>query len=136
MPQRRDPHFKTGHLCRFCGGLISWGTILRLIRTDPDTPGYMLLETACHTECLARVLRPGVALAFHRHWDGKAPMPDDDADVDGQPCARCGYAIAPPELVRLRVQKPVGPIKRPEFDEQTLPFHFDCLAAVSRTRFG
>jgi hypothetical protein len=171
MPRARDPHFKTGHLCRFCGGLISWGTILRLIRTDPDTPGYMLLETACHTECLARVLRPGVALAFHRHWDGKAPMPEDDADIflplDGgglgggdastgtvhdertpplplpiqgrgkiRPCARCGDAIAPPELVRLRVQKPVGPVKRPEFDEQTLPFHFECLAAVSRTRFG
>jgi hypothetical protein len=136
MPQRRDPHFKTGHLCRFCGGLVSLGTILRLIRTDPDTPGYMLLETACHTECLERRLRPGVALTFHRHWNGRAPMPDDDSDIDGKPCAMCGQAIAPPALVRLRVQKPVGPVKRPEFDEQTLPLHFDCLAAVSRTRFG
>jgi hypothetical protein len=48
----------------------------------------------------------------------------------------CGHAIAPEALVRLRVQKPVGPVKRPEFDEQTLPIHFDCLAAVSTSRFG
>jgi hypothetical protein len=136
MPRQRDPHFKTGHLCRFCGGLVSWGTILRLIRVDPDTPGYMVNESACHTECLARALRPGVALTFHRHWNGRAPMLDDDADVDGKPCAMCGREIAPAELVRLRVQKPAGPVKRPEFDEQTLPLHFECLAAVSRTRFG
>ena len=41
MPRRRDPNFKTGHLCRFCGELVPWGTILRLIRVDPDTPGFM-----------------------------------------------------------------------------------------------
>jgi hypothetical protein len=136
MPRRRDPNYTTGHLCRFCGELVPWGTILRLIRTDPDTPGYMLLETACHTACLEAVLRPGVELSFHRHWEGRAPMPDDSADVDGQPCATCGKDIAPDALVRLRVQKPVGPVKRPAFDEQTLPFHFECLAAVSQTRFG
>jgi hypothetical protein len=63
-------------------------------------------------------------------------MLDDDADVDGKPCAMCGREIAPAELVRLRVQKPVGPVKRPTFDEQTLPLHFECLAKVSNTRFG
>jgi len=136
MPRRRDPNFTTGHLCRFCGQLVAWGTILRLIRTDPDTPGYMLLETACHTECLRDHLRPGVELTFHRHWEGKAPLPDDSEDVDGKPCAMCGKAIAADQLVRLRVQKPVGPVKKPLFDEQTLPFHFDCLASVSQTRFG
>ena len=136
MPRRRDPNFTTGHLCRFCGELVPWGTILRLIRTDPDTPGYMLLETACHTECLRKVLRPGVELTFHRHWEGRVPYLDDSADVDGQPCAMCGEAIAPDALVRLRIQNPVGPVKRPLFDEQTLPFHFDCLASVSNTRFG
>jgi hypothetical protein len=136
MPRHRDPNFSTGHLCRFCGELVPWGTILRLIRTDPDTPGYMLLETACHTECLRKVLRPSVELTFHRHWEGLAPMLDDSADVYGQPCARCGKDIAPQVLVRLRVQKPVGPVKQPQFDEQTLPFHFDCLAAASQTRYG
>jgi len=136
MPRARDPHFKTGHLCRFCGGLVSWGTILRLIRTDPDTPGYMLLESACHTECLERLLRPGVELSFHRHWPGRAPLPDDREDWDGKPCAMCGLEIAPAALVRLRVQKPVGPVRKTNFDEQTLPLHFDCLAAVSNTRFG
>ena len=132
----RDPNFKTGHLCRFCGELVPWGTILRLIRTDPDTPGYMLLETACHTECLERLLRPGVELTLHRHWEGRAPLLDDRADWERKPCAMCGKEIAPDTLVRLRVQKPVGPVKQPLFDEQTLPFHFDCLAAVSKTRFG
>ena len=185
MPRRRDPNFKTGHLCRFCGELVPWGTILRLIRVDPDTPGYMLNESACHTKCLARHLRPEVPLTFHRHWNGRAPMLDDDGDVflpldgggqeevtsetrstssitppaagsdhlgDGprsgrsspsrgggrslRPCAMCGEDIAPADLVRLRVQKPVGPVKQPQFDEQTLPLHFECLAAVSNTRFG
>jgi hypothetical protein len=166
MPRRRDPQFTTGHLCRFCGKLVPWGTILRLIRVDPDTPGFMLSESACHTECLRAVLRPEVALTFHRHWNGKAPMPDDDADIflplspggrgsgegaspplspggrglgEGagsniRPCAMCAREIAAPTLVRLRVQRPAGPVKKPEFDEQTLPVHFECLAAVSTSR--
>jgi len=136
MPRRRDPNFTTGHLCRFCGELVPWGTILRLIRVDHDTPGFMLNESACHTECLQRVLREDVPLTFHRHWNGRAPMLDDDSDVDGKPCAMCGKAIAPASLVRLRVQKPAGPVKAPEFDEQTLPLHADCLATVSNTQFG
>jgi hypothetical protein len=136
MPRRRDPNFTTGHLCRFCGELVPWGTILRLIRVDPDTPGFMLNESACHTECLRRVLREDVPLTFHRHWGGRAPMLDDSEDIDGKPCAMCGKAIAPASLVRLRVQKPAGPVKAPEFDEQTLPLHANCLAAVSNTRFG
>jgi len=162
MPRRRNPNYTTGHLCRFCGELVPWGTILRIIRVDPDTPGYMLNETACHTGCLARQLRPGVELTFPRHWSGGAIYLDDDDDIfqplsprgrgrlaEGErgegaegverklrPCAMCGEEIAPPELVRLRIQKPVGPVKRPEFDEQSLPVHFECLARVSNTRFG
>jgi hypothetical protein len=157
MPRTRDPNFTTGHLCRFCGELIPWGTILRIIRTDPDTPGFMLNETAAHNECLRKVLRPEVALNFPRHWNGKAPMPDDDSDIflplDGggqegvpsasiggnqqiRPCAICARAIAPADLVRLRVQRPTGPVKAPQFDEQSLPVHFECLAAVRTTRFG
>lgn len=135
MP-RRDPAFTTGHLCRFCGELVPWGTILRLIRVDPDTPGFMLSESACHTDCLRKVLRAEVSLTFHRHWNGKMPLPDDDADIGGKPCAMCGKVIAPAELVRLRVQKPVGPVRQPTFDEQTLPIHFECLAKVSQGRFG
>ena len=136
MPRRRDPNLLTGYLCRFCGKRITWGTILRLLRVDPDTPGYMLNESYCHVGCMERQLRPGVELTFHRHWDGHVPYLDDSADVDGKPCAKCGKAIAPPDLVRLRAQKPVDPVKRPEFEEQTLPFHFECLASVSNTRFG
>jgi hypothetical protein len=136
MPRRRDPNFTTGHLCRFCGSQVPWGTILRLLRVDPGQPGFMQKESACHTECLRGVVRPEVELTFHRHWNGKAPLLDDDADIDGKPCARCGQAIAPADLVRLRVQKPVGPVKQPLFDEQTLPLHAECLASVSRTRFG
>jgi hypothetical protein len=81
-------------------------------------------------------LRPNVELTFNRHWNGKAPLLDDSADIDGKPCAMCGRDIAGTDLVRLRVQKPVGPVKQPLFDEQTLPLHFDCLAAVSNMRFG
>ena len=134
MPRTRDPNFVTGHLCRFCGELVPWGTILRLMRVDPDTPPYVLQESACHTECLERLLRPEVPLTLHRHWNGRAPMLDDSADIDGQPCAMCATPVAPADLVRLRVQKPAGPVKRPEFDEQTLPLHFECLAAVSTSR--
>ena len=61
-------------------------------------------------------------------------MLDDSADIDGKPCAICARDIAPPDLVRIRVQKPVGPVKRPQFDELSLPVHFDCLAAVSTSK--
>lgn len=134
MPRQRDPNFKTGYLCRFCGELVPWGTILRLIRVDPDTQPYELNESACHTECLRRVLRPGVALDFHRHWAGKSPLPDDRADIDNKPCAMCARPIAAADLVRIRVQKPVGPVKQPQFDEFSFPVHFECLAAVSTSR--
>jgi len=134
MPRRRDPNFKTGHLCRFCGELVPWGTILRLIRMDPDTPPYVVQESACHADCLAQVLHPDVPLTFHRHWNGKAPMLDDGEDVDDRPCAMCAKPIAPAVLVRLRVQRPTATVKAPEFDEQTLPVHFECLAAVSTSR--
>lgn len=135
MGRRRDPKFKTGHLCRFCGELVPWGTILRIIRVDPDTSGYVLQESACHTECLRRVVRPDIELTFHRRWESPSPLPDDSADIDGKPCAMCAKAIRPEELVRLRIQKPVGPVKRPLFDEQSLPVHFECLAKVSTSRF-
>ena len=134
MPRRRDPSFTTGHLCRFCGEIVPWGAILRLIRVDPDTPGFMLQESACHTDCLRGVLRADVPLTFHRHWNGKAPLPDDNADIDGKPCAMCGEAIPPAALVRLRVQRPTGTVKAPEFDEQTLPLHAECLAGVSNSQ--
>jgi hypothetical protein len=134
MPKRRDPNFLTGHLCRFCGEPVPWGRILRLIRVDPDTPPYMLQESACHTECLCGVLHSDVQLAFHRHWDRKTPLPDDSADIDNHPCAICAKDIAPADLVRLRTQRPAGTVKSPEFDEQTLPLHFDCLAAVSTSK--
>ena len=133
MARRRDPNFLTGHLCRFCGQPVPWGTILRLLRVDPGQPPYEQRESACHTECLLGLLRH-VPLPLHRHWNGKRPLLDDRADVDGQPCAMCARDIAPAELVRLRVQRPAGTVKAPEFDEQTLPLHFDCLAAVSTSR--
>ena len=105
--------------------------IIQLCRTllDGETPGY------------TPVVRGGGRmhvrmLCLGRHWNGKAPMLDDHPDIDGQPCAMCGKDIAPDLLVRLRVQKPAGPVKQPTFDEQTLPLHFDCLAVVSTTRFG
>jgi len=134
MPRRRDPNFTTGHLCRFCGELVPWGTILRVMRVDPDTPPYMLQESACHNECLRKVLRPEVQLDFHRHWESPAPFADDSEDIDGRPCAMCARDIAPADLVRLRVQKPVGPVKTPAFDEQSFPVHFECLAGVSTSR--
>ncbi|MET1112823.1 MAG: hypothetical protein ABWX67_14990 [Allosphingosinicella sp.] len=134
MPRRRDPNFTTGHLCRFCGALVPWGEILRLLRVDPDTPPYVRNESACHAGCLEARLRPGLALTFHRHWSGKAPMPDDDEDVAGRDCAFCALPVAPAALVRLRVQRPAGTVRAPEFDEQTLPLHAECLARVSTSR--
>ena len=134
MGRRRDPDMLTGHSCRFCGEPVSWGEILRLLRVDPGQPGYMQNESACHLECLRAVLRPDVALTFDRHWPGKSPLPDDSAEIDGRPCAMCGEAIAPAQLVRLRVQRPAGTVKAPQFDEQSVPLHFECLAAVSTSK--
>ena len=134
MPRRRDPNLTTGHLCRFCGAPIPWGQILRLLRVDPDQPLFMQKESACHAACLGAMMRPGLELNLHRHWNGKAPLLDDDADVLDQDCAICARPIAPTALVRLRVQRPAGTVKAPEFDEQTLPLHHDCLAEVSTSR--
>ena len=150
MGKRRDPNFTTGHLCRFCGQLVPWGTILRVIRTDRNTPAFMLSESACHTECLKKHLRPGVELTLPRHWNGKAPYLDDDDDIflsspaqagaqperKIHPCAMCGKAISADDLVRLRIQKPTGPVKRAAFDEQSLPVHAACLASVSTMKLG
>jgi hypothetical protein len=46
----------------------------------------------------------------------------------------CATPIAPPDLVRLRAQRPTGPVKAPAFDEQSLPVHFECLAGGSGSR--
>lgn len=134
MPRRRDPAALTPHLCRFCGERIAWGAILRLIRTDPDTRPWELNESAAHHDCLRAVLRPEVPLAFARHWPGKVALPDDSGQIDGKPCAICAGAIAPADLVRLRIQRPTGPVKAPAFDEESVPLHFECLAAVSTSR--
>ena len=136
MPRHRDPNFLTGYLCRFCGAPVPWGQILRLLRVDPDQRPYMQKESACHTECLEALLRPGLTLTFHRHWNGKAPLLDDDGDVLGRDCAFCARPVAAAALVRLRVQRPAGTVKAPEFDEQTLALHFDCIADVSISKLS
>ena len=134
MGRRRDPNLLTGYLCRFCGERIRWGVILRLLRTDPGQPPFMQNENYAHHDCLRAVLRPQVELTFSRHWMGRAPMPDDSADIIGQPCGICGQDVAPEVLVQLRIQRPAGTVKAPEFDEQSVPLHFDCLAEVSTSR--
>jgi hypothetical protein len=177
MFPRRDPNLLSQYLCRFCGERIRWGVIMRVLRVDPDTPGFLpgtgRWQTpqaadgggSRHAQRLWRtpstILRMvplpvpgriGVELTFHRHWAGRAPMPDDGGDIDGRPCAICAGAIAPPDLVRLRLQRPAGTVRKPEFDEQSLPpdqvslresfasrgrlNHFECLAAVSRSRLS
>ena len=73
--------------------------------------------------------------ASSRKWlCGKAPLLDDGADIDGQACGICGLAIAPETLVRLRIQRPAGTVKAPEFDEQSVALHFKCLGAASNSR--
>ena len=42
MFPRRDPNLVSQYLCRFCGERIRWGVIVRVLRVDPDTPGFML----------------------------------------------------------------------------------------------
>ena len=136
MPRRDTSSFTTGHLCRFCGELVPWGAILRLIRVDPDTPGFMLSESACHTDCLKKLLRPGVELTFHRHWTGRAPLLDDSADVDGHPARCAGRTRSPKCWSACAFRSPSGRSSSRKFDEQTLPLHFGCLAGVSCSRFG
>ena len=113
---------------------MPWGEILRLLRVDPDQPPFLQKESACHARCLEALLRPGLALTFHRHWPGRSPLPGDDDDVLGKDCAFCARPVAPAALVRLRVQRPAGTVRAPEFDEQTLPLHADCLAKVSTSK--
>lgn len=151
MPRHRDPNFTTGHLCRFCGQLVPWGTILRIIRVDPDTPPYMLNETAAHTECLAQLLRPGVDLTFPRHWAGKGPLPNDDEDIflpipsplQGRGLGRGGASADPPLRPMRPGHRPRQPSQGPSFarieapdHDPGMPVHFECLAKVSTMRFG
>jgi hypothetical protein len=122
MGRRRDPAMLTQHLCRFCGARIRWGEILRLIRVDPDTPLFMLSESACHLACLAAALRDDVALAFPRRWPGTGPLPDDSADIDGRPCAICARAIAwHGQGARIRRAEPSAPRRLPGGGKHAAP---------------
>jgi hypothetical protein len=113
MGRRRDPNFHTGHLCRFCGALVPWGEIVRLIRTDPDTPPFMLCEKRLPPRLPRGVLRPGVALAFARHWPAAARCPTTTPRSPATRARSAPREIAPPDLVRLRAQRPTGPVKAP-----------------------
>ena len=131
----------TAYLCRFCGERIVWGEIVRILRTDPGQPGWQLNESYAHFACLRAAIRPEIALTFHRHWNGKRPLPDDSADLIDpadpervEECARCARPMTPAKRVHLRLQRPAGTVKAPEFDEQSLAMHFDCLAEVSTSR--
>jgi hypothetical protein len=129
MGRRRDPKLLSQYLCAFCGQQVVWGELLRILRTDPGQPAYQGWEFYAHKSCARAAMRKEVPLALARHWDGKPPLPDDSHQIDGQPCGICAGAIAPPDLTRLRIQHLAGPVKRPEFDEESVPVHTACLRA-------
>jgi len=131
MPRRRDPALLSQYTCRFCREQIVWGELLRLLRTDPGQAAWMQKESYAHHACLRAALRPHVPLAFVRHWNGKHPIPDDRADMAGQPCGLCGGAVAEPERTVLRVQRLNGPVKAPEFDEESVALHGTCLGGIA-----
>ena len=68
-----------------------------------------------------------VPLVLARQWNGKQPYLDDSLEIDDQPCGICAGAIAATDLVRLRVQSLIGPIRAPLFDEESVPVHAACL---------
>ena len=129
MPRGRDPELVSQYACRFCGEQIKWGVLLRILRTDQGQPEWMGSESYAHSECLRQVLRAEVPLTLHRHWNGKHPMPDDSADTAGQPCAICGAAFSG-DATHLRVQHGKGPVRAPEFDEQSILVHPACLGDI------
>lgn len=131
MFSRRNPELLSQYICSFCGERIKWGAILRIMRTDPGQPAYMGWELYGHHACVRAALRPEVPMAMVRHWDGKKPMPDDSNEIDGKPCGMCGEGIAATDLTRLRLQEPMGLVKRPEFDEESVPVHTRCLQAAT-----
>ena len=129
MFRRRDPDLLSQYLCFICMERIVWGEILRIMRTDPGQPDYQGWEMYSHKDCLRGVLHPEVPLAMARHWHHKEPVPDDAYQIDGQPCGICAGEIAPDGLTRLRIQDPVGTVRSPSFDEQSVPVHTNCLRA-------
>jgi hypothetical protein len=122
MAKTRRPEFLTAYLCWFCGTRIEWGTIVRMLRSDPGQPDYMEIENYAHLGCVRTALLPEVPLAF----------------AGDQHLAKCGFCGKPKkESVpsRLTLQRPTGSVRKPEFSEARLIVHLDCMiAAANRMR--
>lgn len=131
MFRRRNPDLLSQYLCHFCGSQIAWGSILRILRTDPGQPDYMQVELYAHRACARAGLRPEVPLAMARHWDGKPPLPDDSHEIAGRPCGLCGETIAAGAVTALRLQEPIGLVRKPEFMEESVPVHAHCLRSAA-----
>ena len=132
MFRRRDPELLSQYICSFCGERIRWGAIRRVLRTDPGQPDYMGWELYGHDNCIRAAMRPDVPLAMERHWDGTHPMPDDSLQIEGRPCGICGGNIVEPDRTALRIQEPFGLVKKPEFQEESVPVHRPCLEEATK----
>lgn len=131
---RRDPELPSQYLCRICNSRIAWGVIVRVLRTDPGQPAHEMRENYLHLDCARQAFVPRVPLAFARHWGGAMPLPDDSAELAGQACGLCDKPIPAGQLTRLRLQRPMGRVRAPEFDEESVAVHRGCLDSIAGPR--
>lgn len=105
-------------------------------RKAPATPNAC--AACCDPRCRSHFTATGTASA--RSWmtaltSTESPAPS--AHATSRPpssfaCASISRTPACPQ--HAGTADPAGTVKAPEFEEQTLPLHFDCLAAVSTSR--
>jgi hypothetical protein len=130
----RDPEMLTSYLCSFCRERIKWGEIVRMLRREPGQPDYEGRESYSHLSCLRSRLDAAVPLTFPHDGPGTIAWPDDAVQLRGKSCGFCSKPIKPHQRIKLRLQRPVGTVKRPLFIEEWLKVHKSCWLAATRSK--
>jgi hypothetical protein len=122
---RRSPDLLTFYACCFCMERVKWGEIVRVLLHHPGTTvspaATEAQEVYAHAGCLRSRCCPEVVLGYNRRGgpaQATAPL--------SHGCCFCpGEATA--DAIWLRLQRPVGTVRRPEFDEQDVIAHPACV---------
>ena len=122
---RRSPEMLTFYACCFCMERIKWGEIVRVLLHRPGNAVSAVAvdaqELYAHAVCLRSSCRPEIELGYHRRG---GPSVETESPPHG--CCFCP-AEATANPIWLRLQRPVGTVRRPEFDEEDVLAHPACL---------
>ena len=121
---RRSPDLLTYYACCFCMERVKWGEIVRVLLHHPGTAvssaAAEALELYAHAACFRARCRAEVDLVYERRGGPtQVTMPLNE-------CCFC-VAVTTPDAIWLRLQRPAGTVRRPEFDEQDVIAHPACI---------